>query len=518
MSRNRRPLVLAAAVATAVTLGASALALPALAADSGGKAGPPKLELKDGTLDWGLKESFRKYVAGMAHGTIEATDGAKQAAGNGVFTFTGGTGTYDTGTHATATTFKGAVRFASTAHRFDIKIADVRVRTEGKTGAIQADVTLNGATQNDIDLAALDLSAVRPGQGEGGAMTFKDIPTTLTADGAKAFNGMYQAGDKLDPATLTVKAATGAPTGKPTSKPTDKPTDKPTSKPTGEPAPTPTRTTTPTGTPTTPERPAGQVVDGSLSWGLKKSFRAYISAGGKVTVAGGAEKVSGGYTFPHTKAAVDSGAKKIDASFGGSVRFTYKAHGIDMRFSDLKVRTNGSKGTLLVDVTTPKGTNNDVKFATLDLSKSSYRAKGDIVRLTKVPAAFTAAGAQQFANGAVGSMYKAGQRIDPVTVALSLSEGARLPVDGGGSGDAAADGTGTTGSGSVGSGSVGSGSAGGDTVGGGTGAAALGDAGSLASTGADIPSAALLGTAGAAVAAGAGAVYLARRKRGAELA
>ncbi|WP_399924666.1 HtaA domain-containing protein [Streptomyces kanamyceticus] len=502
MSMNRRPLTLAAAVATAVTLGASALALPALpalAADDGGKAGPPKLELKDGTLDWGLKESFRKYVAGMAHGTIEATDGAKQAADNGVFTFTGGTGTYDTGTHATATAFKGAVRFASTAHRFDIKIADVKVRTEGKAGAIQADVTLNGATQNDIDLAALDLSAVRPGQGEGGAMTFKDIPTTLTADGAKAFNGMYQAGDKLDPATLTVKAG-GTPTDKPTDKPTAKPTDKP--DPIPIPTPTPTRTTAPTGTPT-PERPTGEVVDGSLSWGLKKTFRTYISSGGEVTVAGGAEKISGGYKFPHAKATVDPGAKKVDASFGGSVRFTYKAHGIDMKFSDLKVRANGSKGTLIADVTTPKGTNNDVRFATLDLAKASYRAKGDVVRLTRVPAAFTAAGAEQFANGAVGSMYKAGQRIDPVTVALSLSEGANFAADGGQSGGGTTDSTGTTGSGSV----------GGDTVGG-----SPGDAGSLASTGADIPSAALLGTAGAAVVAGAGAVYVARRKRGTELA
>ncbi|WP_420855623.1 HtaA domain-containing protein, partial [Streptomyces kanamyceticus] len=57
-------------------------------AADGEKAAPPKLELKNGTLDWGLKESFRKYVAGIAHGTIEATDGAKQAEGNGVFTFT----------------------------------------------------------------------------------------------------------------------------------------------------------------------------------------------------------------------------------------------------------------------------------------------------------------------------------------------------------------------------------------------------------------------------------------------
>ncbi|WP_258022021.1 HtaA domain-containing protein, partial [Streptomyces anatolicus] len=496
-----RPIALAAAVATVVTLGAATLALPATAAD-GGAAAPSRLELKDGTLDWGVKESFRKYVTGIAMGKIEATDGAKQAADNGVFTYTGGTGAYDTGTHATETAFKGGVRFVSTAHRFDIKIADVKVRTGGNASAIQADVTLNGATQNDIDLARLDMTGIRPGQGEGGAMVLKDIPATLTAAGAKAFNGMYKEGDKLDPATLTVKAGAPLPE-KPTEKPTDKPTDKPTAKPTDKPTGTPKPTATPTATPGTPGsgHVAGDAVDGRLSWGLKKSFRAYISAGGKVTVAGGAKKVTGGYTFPHAKAHVDSRAKKADASFGGSVRFTYKAHGIDMKFSDFKVRANGAKGTLLVDVTTPKGTNNNVKFATLDLSKTSYKAKNDVVRLDKVPAAFTAAGAKQFANGAVGSIYKPGQKLDPVTVALSFSEGAQLPSGGAQFGGEAGGGTGATGSGSVGGGSVGG---------------ALGDADSLAATGADVPSAALLGMAGVAVAAGAGAVYAARRTRGTE--
>ncbi|MGW5862537.1 HtaA domain-containing protein [Streptomyces sp. NPDC055239] len=509
MAATRRPITLAAAVATAVTLGATALTLPALAAD-GGAAAAPKLELKDGTLDWGFKESFRNYVTGMAAGKIEATDGAKQAAGNGVFTFTDGTGTYDTGTHATDTAFKGSVRFSSTAHGFDIKVADVKVRTKGTTGAIQADVSLNGTAQNDIDLAKLDLTGITPGTGEGGAMTFKDIPATLTADGAKAFNGMYKEGDKLDPATLSVKAG-GAPTEKPTEtpKPTDKPTEtpKPTDKPTETPKPTekPTETPKPTATPTeTPkptsgtEQPAGEVHDGTLAWGVKKSFRRYIDSGDGATLSGGAEKNDNGYDFPYAKGDVDSDAKKLTASFGGAVRFQYKAHGLDMKFSDIKVAANGTKGTLTVDVTTPKGKNNDVKFATLDLSKASYAAKDDVVVLDKVPAVFTAAGAKQFESEDAPSGYKAGEAIDPVTVALSVAEGAELP-SGNGSGGS------TGGSGDSGSTGGGSSDLGGGSVGGGTG-------GSMASTGASVPTGALLGTAGAIVAAGAGAVFMARRR------
>ncbi|GAA1919141.1 HtaA domain-containing protein [Streptomyces durmitorensis] len=500
MAANRRPITLAAAVATAVTLGATALTLPALAADSG-NAAAPQVELKDGTLDWGFKESFRKYVTGMAAGKIEATDGAKQAADNGVFTFTDGKGTYDTGTHATDVAFKGSVRFSSTAHGFDIKVADVKVRTKGTSGAIQADVSLNGTAQNDIDVAKLDLTGITPGTGEGGAMTYKDIPATLTADGAKAFNGMYKEGDKLDPATLSVKQG-GAPTEKPTEtpKPTDKPTEtpKPTAKPTETPKPTakPTATATPKPTSGT-EQPAGEVHDGSLAWGVKESFRRYIESGGGATLSGGAEKNDNGYDFPYAKGDVDSDAKKLDASFGGAVRFQYKAHGIDMKFSDIKVAASGTKGTLTVDVTTPKGTNNDVKFATLDLSKASYTAKDDVVVLDKVPAAFTAAGAKQFESEDAPSGYKEGDAIDPVTVALAVADGAQLPGGSGGTGDTA----GTGGSGSTGGGS----SDLGGSVGGGTG-------GSMASTGASVPTGALLGTAGVIVAAGAGAVFVARRR------
>ncbi|MEU6989152.1 HtaA domain-containing protein [Streptomyces sp. NPDC046465] len=492
MAATRRPITLAAAVATAVALGASVLTPPALAADSG-KAAPPKVELKNGTLDWGVKESFRKYVTGMARGRIETKGGAEQAAGNGVFTFPGGKGTYEPGTHATDTAFKGGVRFVSTVHRFDITIGDVKVRTKGTSGAIQADVTLNGATQNDIALAELDLSAVRPGEGESGAMVFKDIPATLTAKGAKAFNGMYEKGEKLDPATLTVTP--GDPVTEQPAPP--KPTEP------AEPA-EPSKPAEPTkpAKPAEPAKSAG-VVDGRLSWGLKKSFRKYISTGGGATVGGGATKTSTGYDFPYAEADLDSGAKKADASFGGTVRFTYKAHGIDMKFSDLKVRAKGTGGTLLADVTTPQGTHNDVKFATLDLSRASYEPRGGVVRLDNLPATLTAAGARQFASERNGSPYEKGEKLDPVTVALSSSAGARLSSGGGEAGDDAA-----------GSGPVGGGDGAGGSVGGGS----VGGAGALAATGSSVPSTALIGVAGAALATGAGAVVVARRRRGAETA
>ncbi|MVO84000.1 hypothetical protein GPA10_04255 [Streptomyces sp. p1417] len=530
MAATRRPIARAAAVATAAVLGAAALTLPAVAdtpADTPAEGvaaeaprAPQAFALKNGTLDWGLKKSFRDYVTGMARGKIKVTGGAKQAPRNGVFTFTGGKGTYKMTGHVMKAAFKGEVRFVSTVHKFDIRIADVRVHTKGKTGAIQADVSLNGAKQNDIDLAVLDLSGVTAGHGPGSTMTFKDIPTKLTAKGAKAFDGIYRKGQVLDPATLTVKNAGPAPSpgttpgtpGKPSEpgepgkpgKPSPKPSDKPAPKPT-KPAPKPTSGAGGSGG----RAPSGQVAGGKLSWGLKESFRRYISSGGGVTTAGGAKKTSAGYDFPYAKATWDADARKIDASFGGSVRFRYQDHGIDMRFSDFKVRANGTKGTLSVDVKTPAGTNDDVQFATLDLSGVSYAAQGDVVQLRKVPTRLTAAGAKQFESEENGSPYKKGEKLDPLTLALALSADAALPPApssdggagtsgeaGGGGGDAAA--------------AAGGGSVGGGSVGGGGGS--VGGAGSLAATGSDTPSGALLGVAGAVVVAGAGAVYAARRR------
>lgn len=232
LRRRRRRSALAAAVATAASLGA---AVPAFAAP-GPEGAPPKLELKDGTLDWGFRESFRKYIA--AAGRITVADGAKQAAANGVFTFTGGTGTYDTATHGTNNAFKGSVRFEAHGGVLDIKLSDLKVATTGTKGAITADITTKDQSgkdllKNDVALADLDLSKVRPGSGAGGAMVFKDIPAALTKAGAAAFNGQYKEGDPLDPATLTVTPAADPDKPGPSQKP--KPSDSP--KPSNPPKP-----------------------------------------------------------------------------------------------------------------------------------------------------------------------------------------------------------------------------------------------------------------------------------------
>ncbi|MEU5401733.1 HtaA domain-containing protein [Streptomyces sp. NPDC005963] len=534
MPASRRPLALAAAAATAAALGATALALPAVAAGSSGSAkaapaaGAPTIDLKDGTLDWGFKESFRTYVAGG--GKIEVAGGAKQAAGNGPFTFTNGKGIYDTSTHATNTAFDGSVLFTS-AH-FTIKLSDVRVITDRTSGSIQADITFNGALDNDVALAKLDMTKVRPGQGEGGAMLFKDIPATITAAGAKAFR--YKEGDVLDSATLSVKSEGGgrpSPSPSTSSKPpVTEPSPSTSSKPpVTEPTPsasTSTKPTQPSGEPSTstePTAPAGEgeIVDGNLDWGVKERFREYVTgpiAHGKVELAAGAKKNGDIYRFPKAKGTFDAKTNSLAASFDGSVRFlghlTDGAYLLDLRLSGLEVKVNGTQGSLIADVSTTsrakgsegkKLTYKDLKFATVAIPSGGLKATNNVVKLTGAATTLTADGVKAF-----DGMYKAGDDFDPLSLAVSLTEGAELPsTSGGGSTGGSTGGSGT---------STGGGTTGGDaggSVGGGSVGGSVGDSGALASTGSDIPTVGLIAAAAGVAAAGAGVVFAVRRRESA---
>ncbi|MFJ9570028.1 HtaA domain-containing protein [Streptomyces bacillaris] len=561
MAATRRPIALAAAVATAAALGAT-FALPAFA-DSAPSKGPaaaaaPKLDLTDGTLDWGFKESFRKYLAmPFAHGKITVSDGAKQAENNGVFTFVDGKGSYDTGTHATDTAFKGSVNFYAHDGALDITLSDVKLSTTRTGGAITADVKTPQGTTDDVDIATLDLSTVRPGQGDGGAMVFKDIPATLTKAGSEAFNGQYKEGDALDPATLSVKAVTpptSQPTEQPTGQPTEQPTGRPTEQPTGQPTGKPSTEPTPTPTETAAKPTSGPVVDGTLDWGVKKSFRSYVVgpiAHGKVETTDGASANAEGYRFTKATGHLDAEKNSLNAQFKGKVRFlgheTAGDYKLDLSLSNLKVDVQGTTGKLVADVSTKDMASGKVNtftglaFADLKVPAGALAAKEGVVNLKAIPATLTEDGSKAFSN-----MYKKGDELDALTAAVSLDKDATLPpggsteykncaeaeaagvtpikkgdpgyaahLDRDGDGIACEAGESTGGSGSTGGSTTGGGTVGGSTTGGSTAGGSVGGSGALASTGSDVPTGLLIGASGLVVAAGAGVMIAARRRRNA---
>ncbi|MFF3426331.1 HtaA domain-containing protein [Streptomyces sp. NPDC002602] len=518
MSSHRRPIAIAAAIATAAALGATALVLPATAAVSAPAAvaaAPTKpMPIVSGTLDWGVKASWRKYVTTIAQGQITVADGATTNA-DGTFRFGSPTGEYvPSGSHPVTAAFKGSVNFKSAAHHFDITLGNPRF--DSGTKKLLVDVTKNGKVTPGVHFA--DVAFAGP--------QMENLGTTLTKDAATQLDYPDYANQPGDPLTALLKfgppvdpSPSTSTSPKPTTSTGPKPTTSTGPKPTTSTGPKPTTSTGPKPTTSTGPKPStssGAPADGSqriqsgrLKWGVKASFRKYVQSAGSITPAGGAVASDGTFSFAGGKGTLDTKKGRLNASFEGNLRFQYAAHGIDMTFGNVRIDTQGAKGTLVLDVKTAAGTKTNVPFATLDLAKADYKTSKGLLALNGVRTALTEQGAAAFlrepsTTPVYQDGYAPGDRIDDVNLTVSVDKDVTAPDATGGSttGGSTAGGAGTTG----GTGTVGGGTVGGGSVGGSVG-------GNLASTGAEVPAGALLGASGAVIAAGAGAVLIARRRR-----
>ncbi|TDC71161.1 HtaA domain-containing protein, partial [Streptomyces hainanensis] len=254
--------------------------------------------------------------------------------------------------------------------------------------------------------------------------------------------------------------------------------------------------------PENPEDPApdpdtsGTVQEGRLDWGVKESFRTYVTgpiANGDVELSDGASEIADGYRFPVAGGEFDPATPALDADFTGGVRFTGHEGALDLRFTELTVEIDGTEGELIADVSSKDRTSGEVTeydaitVAELDVPADALNPVDDVLTLDAVPATLTADGAEAF-----GGFYSAGEELDPVTVSVALVEGADLGDDGNDNGNDDDNGTGAP--------STQTGARGG----------AVG--GALASTGTsgDLPAA--LGTAAALTAFGALAYGATRRR------
>ncbi|NGO70457.1 HtaA domain-containing protein [Streptomyces boncukensis] len=156
--------------------------------------------IEDAAVDWGVRRTFREYVTGaIAKGEWKLTQGARD--GGALFRFPRGKGEYDAGKGALDADFAGAVRF--TGKDLDLSLSGLSVRVRDGEGTLSADVTSDGRTARDQPLVtfAAKESALKP---EHGLITLTETPATLTAEGSKAFAGMYAKGTKMDPLSLAV--------------------------------------------------------------------------------------------------------------------------------------------------------------------------------------------------------------------------------------------------------------------------------------------------------------------------
>ncbi|MDX3540821.1 HtaA domain-containing protein [Streptomyces sp. MB09-01] len=388
--------------AFAVTLLAALLGalLPATAAHAG--------TVQGGRLDWGIKSSFQSYVTGpVAKGSFKLKSGAATVGGS-LFRFHSAAGSYDPDSGTFEASYSGGVTFQGHqkpdgVHELDMTVSRPTVKISGASGTLYVDVSSKAkdtgavSNQSQVPFATLGLGGINM-KGGASPLTLTNIPATLTAQGAQAFAGYYAAGTQLDPVSLSadVKAAPAA-------------------------EPSPSATPQPGATTQAPQA-QGAFADAAVDWGVRRTFREYVTGSvgqGKWTLAEGAQDGGALFRFPQGKGAYDGGKGTLDAAFAGTVQFT-GAH-LDLKLGKVGVKVENGKGVLSADVTTGGETKNAVPLVEFDAK--GLKTEGGLATLTEAPAVLTEGGSQAF-----NSMYKAGTEMDPVSLAVALDATAKLPA------------------------------------------------------------------------------------------
>ena len=174
--------------------------------------------VEGGALAWGVRGSFAGYVLSpVASGAITDLDGTPVPPGP--FRFPVAQGVVDVDARALDVTFDGGVRF--TGHEtdgepaLDVTFSSLRVVIVGDVGVLTLDARSRGLdadaiTEYDgVTLAVLDATGVAFAL-DGTALTLDAVSAVLTAEGAEAFAGFYEAGEELDALTLELAVAADA--------------------------------------------------------------------------------------------------------------------------------------------------------------------------------------------------------------------------------------------------------------------------------------------------------------------
>ncbi|RRD59580.1 HtaA domain-containing protein [Leucobacter sp. OH1287] len=351
----------------------------------------PSLPIQSGgSLQWGVRESFRKYITGkIAKGSYAA--GGAASIVNGILNFpqaSGGVWNKDNNTGTIQ--YAGSVRFTGHNGVLDLSFYNPLIVVHNDKFA-QMMVPFNGKTVTLIDI---DLASAQKTVHPNGNVTWVNAPTRLTASGVPVFAEYYKAGEPLDAISFTYGAAVAGLSS----------------------VPAKTATSFKAGDLAAGQAPgrgsnavlkAGQ---GSFSWGISTSFARYVAEGyvvGRATPVNTKGRVIGtcvngdigNYTFPQTGGTFDPATELGTIEYSGTVQ--YWAHGGLL---------NQSFANPVVNVTSPTTATlsaNGTVWGTLNLSTAS-KQRGERGEITWRGATFTpGAGANAF----LGNEYNASGKI-----------------------------------------------------------------------------------------------------------
>ncbi|CAM3399312.1 HtaA domain-containing protein [Stackebrandtia soli] len=389
MSASRRTRAsLALIVAFTCAFMTALTATPAHAADT----------VSGGRLDWGIKKSFQNYVTGpIAKGAWSLVDGAGTT-GDSQFRFHSATGDYDGGSGAFTARYSGGVRFQGHptddgGFEMDLTITNPTVELAGGNGTLYVDIiTRHGgetSTNSRVPFGTLGVSGLDT-RDAGTSLALFDVPVTLTAEGATAFEGYYSAGTALDPMNFSGDI-TAAPADDDDAKDDDE------------------------------DKDDGEFSGAAVDWGVKRTWREFVAgdiAKGGWELADGAQDGGALFRFPDGDGEYDEKKSTLTAEFEGSLSFT--GDGVDVTFSDVAMKITKDEGILTATVTADGDTTKDAEIVTFDAS--DLAAADGLILIDQVPTVLTEDGAT-----ALAGLYQPGTAMDPITVAVPLDADAAIP-------------------------------------------------------------------------------------------
>lgn len=211
MKTMSRVLTAAAAVAltgSALLVPATAQAVEATTVHLAEDNATSTCVITSGDLSWGVRESFRSYISGIANGAWEVSEGATYETPK--FGWTNPVGQIDADTGEGTASFAGLIHFTGHDGALTLKLANPTIEFVGDG---TARLLLDSTSQRATGELAIDEEQAYIGKIEGigdidpasGAISFVDASVVLTSDGASAFGDFYASGEALDPITLNLQ-------------------------------------------------------------------------------------------------------------------------------------------------------------------------------------------------------------------------------------------------------------------------------------------------------------------------
>jgi hypothetical protein len=454
-----------------------ATVLPAAVADDNSQC----QAVSSATMDWGIKQSFRNYLTGpIAAGGWDLNgvtyNGSSENAEDGAFHFTADAAKAAVQGDDADLPLKGTMKLTGHGGIINVTLSNFTLQVRGDRAQLLADASYIGAdpeaivgsisgkpafTQKPVATFSLENTLTQAGSGDGSA--------TLTGQSwihenlNKALLGSYGEGkNDGDPVRITVKtsgagdcavdssAVMATSAGQTDAKPAE-------STPASTPASPAQRTTQPNTQQAAPA--AGDVTDGttcdavtgaSVGWGLKQSFRNYLTgpiAMGSwnldgVGFSGSEGGADGQFQFTADPSAIKVSGTDADIPLRGSMNLTGHFGALDITYSNMKVKVRGTTAQFIADyrsttvssftpgaTVTGADTGTQVPIAQFELSSpiTEDAANSGTVNLSG-PGYITEDG-----NQSLGGNYGEGNNeADPINVTLNTSgEGCGIGTGGG---------------------------------------------------------------------------------------